>query len=196
LLVKRAAYGNCTALNFCRYNISVDFTLRKLRPGDFEVLWVIDQTCFPPGISYSRQELSSYIRRWSAFTVVAERQSPKESAVHNRLLTKNALQQSNIVGFIVAEIGRRNEGHIITIDVLPDFRQQGIGSRLLAAAEEKLREAKCAVVILEAAVDNQAALAFYDRHKYFAFKTLAHYYPNGVNAFVLRKDLLSEARAS
>lgn len=128
--------------------------------------------------------------------MVAERQSPKESAPHNRSLTRNALLQSNIVGFIVAEISRRNEGHIITIDVLPDFRQQGIGSRLLATAEEKLREAKCATVILEAAVDNKAALAFYDRHKYFTFKTLAHYYPNGVNAFVLRKDLLSEAQAS
>jgi ribosomal protein S18 acetylase RimI-like enzyme len=194
----------------------VDFTLRKLRPGDFEVLWAIDQKCFPPGISYSRQELSTYIRRWSAFTVVAEQESPKESAIHdssphnrsphNRSLDKemsnknavsqNALQQNNIVGFIVAEISRRNEGHIITIDVLPEVRQQGIGSKLLATAEERLREAKCATVVLEAAVDNKAALAFYDRHKYFAFKTLAHYYPNGVNAFVLRKDLLSEARAS
>lgn len=184
----------------------MDFTLRKLRPGDFEVLWAIDQTCFPPGISYSRQELSAYIRRWSAFTEVAEQQSPKESAFQNRSLNKdmlhknaldqNPLPQSHIVGFIVAEISRRNEGHIITIDVLPEVRQQGIGSKLLAMAEERLREAKCDTVILEAAVDNQAALAFYDRHRYFAFKTLVHYYPNGVDAFVLRKDLLSEARAS
>jgi ribosomal protein S18 acetylase RimI-like enzyme len=189
----------------------VDFTLRKLRPRDFEVLWDIDQKCFPPGISYSRQELSDYIRRWSAFTVVAEEANPKESAIHhssphNRSVNKNmpnknavsqnALQSNNIVGFIVAEISRPNEGHIITIDVLPEVRQQGIGSKLLITAEDRLREAKCATVILEAAVDNNAALAFYDRHKYFAFKTLAHYYPNGVNAFVLRKDLLSEAQAS
>jgi [ribosomal protein S18]-alanine N-acetyltransferase len=182
------------------YNIAVDFTLRKLRPGDFEVLWAIDQKCFPPGISYSRQELSAYIRRWSAFTVVAEQASPKESIFHDDSVQNRSLNISasdkNIVGFIVAEVSRRNEGHIITIDVLPDFRQQGIGSRLLAAAEDKLREANCATVILEAAVDNKAALAFYDRHEYFAFKTLSHYYPNGVNAYVLRKDLLSEAQAS
>jgi ribosomal protein S18 acetylase RimI-like enzyme len=173
----------------------VDFTLRKLRPGDFEVLWEIDQKCFPPGISYSRQELSAYIRRWSAFTVVAEQETPEESASSQGSNSKNA-RNKTIVGFIVAEISRRNEGHIITIDVLPEVRQHGIGSKLLTTAEERLREAKCYTVILEAAVDNEAALAFYDRHKYFAFKTLAHYYPNGVNAFVLRKDLLSAARAS
>ena len=188
----------------------MDFILRKLRPGDFEVLWAIDQKCFPPGISYSRQELSAYIRRGSAFTVVAEETSPKESALHNgsshnrpfknmrnkNSPSQNAAQPNNILGFIVAEISRRNEGHIITIDVLPEIRQQGIGTKLLAAAEDRLREAKCDTVILEAAVDNTAALAFYDRHKYFSFKTLAHYYPNGVNAYVLRKDLLSEAQAS
>ena len=178
----------------------MDFTLRKLRPGDFEVLWEIDQKCFPPGISYSRQELSAYIRRWSAFTVVAEQASPKESATHDSPPQNHSLNISTpdktILGFIVAEISRRNEGHIITIDVLPEVRQHGIGSKLLTTAEERLREAKCDTVILEAAVDNKAALAFYDRHKYFAFKTLAHYYPNGVNAFVLRKDLLSAARAS
>jgi [ribosomal protein S18]-alanine N-acetyltransferase len=182
------------------YNIRVDFTLRKLRPGDFEVLWAIDQKCFPPGISYSREELSAYIRRWSAFTVVAEQASPKESIFHDDSVQNRSLKMStpdkNILGFIVAEISRRNEGHIITIDVLPEVRKQGIGTKLLAAAENRLREAKCDTVILEAAVDNKAALAFYDRHKYFAFKTLAHYYPNGVNAYVLRKDLLSEAQAS
>lgn len=161
----------------------MEFHLRKLRPGDFETLWVIDQRCFPPGISYSRQELASYIRRWDSFTVIAEQ------------ATKNA-ESAVIVGFIVAEIHRKNTGHIITIDVLPEVRQKGIGSRLLTEAETRLREAKCDTVILEAAVDNRSALAFYEKHEYFAFKTIPRYYPNGVNAYVLRKDLLSKAQAS
>jgi [ribosomal protein S18]-alanine N-acetyltransferase len=162
----------------------VDFNLRKLRPGDFEFLWEIDQECFPPGISYSRQELASYIRRWSSFTVVAERRSGKKSG------------SAKIVGFIVTEMSRKNVGHIITIDVLPEVRKKGIGSRLLAEAEKRLREAQCDMVILEAAVDNHSALAFYEKHAYFAFKTIPRYYPNGVNAYVLRKDLLSKAQAS
>lgn len=162
----------------------MDFTLRKLRSGDLEFLWEIDQKCFPPGISYSRQELASYIRRWGSFTVVAEQSPAKKSP------------STKIVGFIVAEMSRKNIGHIITIDVLPEVRKKGIGSRLLIDAEARLREAKCEMVTLEAAVDNHSALSFYEKHGYFAFKTIPRYYPNGVNAYVLRKDLLSKAQAS
>jgi ribosomal-protein-alanine N-acetyltransferase len=162
----------------------VDFILRKLRPDDFETLWEIDQKCFPPGISYSRQELASYIRRWSSFTVVAKKRSAKKS------------EAAKIVGFIVAEMNRKNIGHIITIDVLPEVRKKGIGTKLLLETESRLREAKCEAIILEAAVDNHSALTFYEKHAYFAFKTIPHYYPDGVNAYVLRKDLLSKAQAS
>jgi len=44
-----------------------------------------------------------------------------------------------IMGFIVAE-ARRQTGHIITMDVLPEARRAGIGSSLLQAAEDRLRQ--------------------------------------------------------
>lgn len=158
--------------------------LRKLSPGDFEKLWAIDQRCFPPGISYSRQELGAYMRRWSAFTIVAEQENSRNS------------KTPGLVGFIVAEMSPKNVGHIITIDVLPEVQREGIGSRLLQEVEARLREENCNTVFLEAAVDNTGALAFYDRHKYFVFKTIPRYYPNGVNALVLQKNLLLEASSS
>src|SRR5713226_3767762 len=71
-----------------------------------------------------------------------------------------------IVGFIVAEAGSRSGGHIITIDVLPQARKIGVGSRLLRVAEDRLRAAQCHFVILETAVDNMSALAFYKTHEY------------------------------
>jgi ribosomal protein S18 acetylase RimI-like enzyme len=43
----------------------------------------------------------------------------------------------------------------------------------------------------ETAVDNTAALAFYKRHHYFVVKTMPRYYPDGLDAFVLEKKLLS-----
>ena len=55
-----------------QYNNSVHtFIIREFMPTDFETLWRIDQDCFPPGISYSRQELKTYMRRRGSFTLVA-----------------------------------------------------------------------------------------------------------------------------
>lgn len=168
------------------------FLLRNAQRGDFELLWQIDQQCFAPGVSYSRFELGSYMRRNGAFTIVAEdgsRPAPRPAV-------KSAYPKaSKIMGFIVAE-SRRRVGHIITIDVLPPARRSGLGSALLKEAEEKLRQADCGVIILEAAVDNTSALAFYQRHEYREFRKLPRYYPNGVDGLMLRKDLLSSAKAS
>lgn len=151
------------------------FRLRDFRPSDFETLWKIDQQCFVPGISYSRAELRFYMRRPGAFTLVAEKSQPELAA--------------ETVGFVVAEINRNQAGHVITIDVVSRERRSGVGSLLLNGAEERLRSMNCNAVMLEAAVDNASALGFYKKHGYFVVKTEPRYYSNGVDAFVLRKDL-------
>jgi ribosomal-protein-alanine N-acetyltransferase len=160
----------------------VDFSLRDFRREDFEKLWSIDQRCFPPGISYTRLELKFYMHRRGAFTLVAEKADPEVAP--------------ETVGFIVAEAGRGGVGHIITIDVLPAVRRFGVGSRLLTAAEDRLRAAHCHGVFLETAVDNKPALSFYKRHRYFVLKTVPRYYSNGLDAFVLQKDLLTPEEGS
>jgi ribosomal protein S18 acetylase RimI-like enzyme len=43
--------------------------------------------------------------------------------------------------------------------------------------------------VLETAVDNTSALAFYKRHQYCVLKIVPHYYATGVDAFVLEKGL-------
>jgi [ribosomal protein S18]-alanine N-acetyltransferase len=162
----------------------VEFILREFKREDFEILWDIDQKCFSPGISYSRLELAAYIRRRGSLTIVAE------------LIDAKGGTAKQIVGFIVAEIDRRGIGHIITIDVVGAARRSGVGSRLLAGAEDQLRAVQCRSVRLETAVDNLGALAFYKRHSYFLERTVPHYYSNGVDALILRKDLLAQAKSS
>jgi len=154
------------------YNVTVTPMLRDFQPEDFESLWHMDQECFPPGISYSKEELRAYMVYRGSFTLVAA-------------------DENDILGFIVAKNGAI--GHIITIDVGPQARRSGIGSTLLRGAEERLWAGGSRSVGLEAAVDNIAALSFYKRHGYAVIRTWPRYYSNGVDALVLRKSLSAKS---
>ena len=154
----------------CGYNIAVPSIVRDFKAEDFDLLWRMDQECFPPGISYSKPELKSYIRHRGSFTLVAADAGKDE-----------------IQGFIIGHCA--TTGHVITIDVSSKARRSGVGSLLLRAAEDRMRDAGCPWVGLETAVDNVTALSFYKRHGYNVIRTWPRYYSNGMDALVLRKDL-------
>lgn len=146
--------------------------IREFRRADFMQLWRIDQECFAPGVSYTRAELAHYMARRGAFTLVAENVEG---------------MRPEIVGFLVAECDRRGLGHVITIDVPKSARRSGTGSQLMAEAEARMQAAGCRAVYLEVAVDNTAALGFYERHGYSVLRTLPRYYMGKKDAFLMHK---------
>ena len=89
--------------------------LRSFAAGDFETLFEIDQRCYPPEIAYSRREFRWYLRLPGAEVIIAE-------------------VRGAIAGFILTACFERS-GHIVTIDVLGEFRRAGVGTALLHAAE-------------------------------------------------------------
>ena len=149
------------------------FTLREYKVEDFPTLYEIDRSCFPPGIAYSRLELTHYMKLRGAFTIVADTQR----------------KAPEIAGFIIAQRHPKGMGHIITIDTVKQFRRHGLGTLLMEAAEERLRRAGCDAVFLEVAVDNPSAIKFYKRLEYFTLKRIPHYYPNKLDAFMMVKRL-------
>jgi ribosomal-protein-alanine N-acetyltransferase len=146
--------------------------LRNYEPADLDALWRIDQACFEPGIAYSRRDLQAYIGRRNTLTIVAE----------------DGAENPGIVGFLVVHATSKS-GHLITIDVLEAARRSGVGSQLVDAAETWLRERGCLTLSLETAVNNVGAIHFYKRHGFHLVGTVPHYYRNGLDAFVLKKDL-------
>jgi ribosomal-protein-alanine N-acetyltransferase len=174
-------------------------TLRDYCRHDFDELWRIDQECFRPGIAYSRRELAWYMKRARAFTLVAE-EAAAENVQENAAQERNSKsgKRSQIAGFVVAESDPCGVGHILTIDVRPTRQRSKVGSRLLEAAEQRLREQRCEALLLETAVDNAAGLAFYKRHGYSVIETIPRYYLDSVDALVMGKrlDVLSTARVS
>jgi [ribosomal protein S18]-alanine N-acetyltransferase len=161
---------------------AVQVAIRESRPADFDELWKIDQACFEPGISYSRAELQHYMRSRGAFTLIAcDKRTPGPAGAE--------ANGGCILGFVIGQKNARDNGHIITIDVVESARRDGVGSSLMNAAEERLRGAGCAGIYLEVAVNNAKALAFYKRHGFTILKTIPHYYQDGVDAFVMGKLL-------
>jgi len=170
-----------------RYNRDVLYKLRDGKSSDLDTLWRIDQACFSPGISYSRLELAVYMRRPGSFTLVAEQPRARTKSFGD--------QPGTILGFLVAQTEAKKTGHIVTLDVVGNARRAGIGSKLISGAEERLRAAQIESVYLETMVTNLAGVEFYKRQGYEIIRTEEGYYPNGADAFVFAKELISTPQA-
>jgi [ribosomal protein S18]-alanine N-acetyltransferase len=164
----------------------VESNIRNYRPADFDRLWQIDQLCFPPGIAYTQMELSGFISRRNAITLVAElRQQSVE-----QLQTSAAEDLNNLAGFVVAHPVRGKYGRILTLDIHPDARRLGLASQLMDACESRLRALGCAQVYLETAVNNATALGLYRKLGYEILRTLPEYYSSHfLDAFQMGKQL-------
>ena len=95
----------------------------------------------------------------------------------------------NVAGFILTELAP-DEGHIITLDVLENYRRQGIGSLLLAAGEKEAASRGGKRMVLETATTNKAAIALWRKHGYRQLVTIEDYYGRGRDAFQMGKDLI------
>lgn len=145
--------------------------IREFRPADFEDLYRIDSACFEREISYSRRELNHYISQRGSLTLVAE-------------------DQGKPIGFIIVRREAGRCGHVITIDILPEHRRQGIGSRLMAEAESWLARRGARAVYLETAADNLAAIDFYRKLGYLEAGRISGYYQGRRDALRMAKQLV------
>ena len=183
----------------------VQFNLRTYRAADFERLWQIDQLCFPQGISYTQMELSGFITRRNAITLVAdcdELHSDQDKLPVSGLqpsdglkprvlgteLIETAADTQKIAGFIIAHPGK--EGRILTLDIVTTARRLGLASLLLEECERRLRSYGCKEIYLETAVNNEPALRLYHKFGYQILRTLPDYYAtHSLDAFLMGKPL-------
>jgi ribosomal-protein-alanine N-acetyltransferase len=149
--------------------------LRHYVPQDFVRIMEIDHACFVEGIAYPEEEMSYFLSMPSAITLVAA-------------------DGEKVLGFVIADHfrprrGAKFMGRIITIDVAPGTQKSGLGTMLLAGAEEELIKAGCGHVSLEVAVDNERALRFYKKMGYAVLKVLPRYYLGSVDGLLMGKKL-------
>jgi [ribosomal protein S18]-alanine N-acetyltransferase len=152
----------------------VNLQIRSVQANDFAALYALDQACFAPGIAWSKAELTYFLKYPGNIGLLAEDEA------------------ANLAGFAIAGPQRRRGvlmARLITIDVRHDLRRQGVGHTLLAAIEERLRDAGVQSLLLEVAVDNDAAQAFYERHGFARTGRIPGYYLGRIDALVMEKSL-------
>jgi ribosomal-protein-alanine N-acetyltransferase len=155
----------------------VSFKLRSYTPEDLESLYRIDQVCYEPEIAYSRHEMKAYLRSPGAECVISEAGSGK------------------IAGFCLAA-HEEWVGYVITMDVMPPYRRQGIAQALLAEIERRLAADNVREMWLETATDNEPAIAFWQKHGYRRDGVQKGYYPGGRDAYTMRKVLASSGQGT
>ena len=153
------------------YNLfAVKFRLRSYTPQDFEIIHEVDQRCFEKEIAYSRAEMRAYLKLPGAECVIAESGPGK------------------IAGFCLAA-HEKGVGYLVTMDVLEKYRRQGLGGGLLEEMEKRLAARGAQEMWLETATDNEPAIAFWNKHGYRKQGTRKNYYPNGRDAYTMRKKI-------
>ena len=151
-------------------------TLRPYEPHDFAALHRLDQSCFPAGISYSKTTFHYFLTIASADCIVA-------------------VDGKRIAGFILTE-ENPPLAHIITLDVAEAHRRHGVGTAVLLESEKNLALRGVRSILLETAIDNEGAVAFWKRHGYRIEAVLKRYYLGRLDAYEMRKILPDTAKSA
>jgi [ribosomal protein S18]-alanine N-acetyltransferase len=148
--------------------------IRGYSKGDVEAMFLLDLACFAAPYQFDREMMQEVAEAANAIVVVIE-------------------DDDGMLGFVIAHIqgkGSRRHAYIVTIDVAPSVRHQGIGARLLQQTEAQAAATRVHSIGLHVAVDNAAAIAFYQHQGYEQIGTEKNFYREaGTDALVYVKQL-------
>jgi ribosomal-protein-alanine N-acetyltransferase len=175
-------------------NPGVPARLRAMVPADLVDVIALEHSLFPED-------------PWTPEMFADEVAQPPESRLY--LIAEadagdGGVADGDIVSGRGAECGRAMAGYaglmfipggkqadVLTIAVRPAYWGQGIGSALLGALLDAARDRGCTEVFLEVRADNPRAHGLYQRRGFEELGVRRGYYqPSGVDAIVMRKDLL------
>jgi len=142
--------------------------VRKATLADMPELMKVEETCF--GIEkFSPETVKAFVVRDDAFVVLAE--------------DGHEVRGSAMCMFSKAE----GEGRVASVAVLPQFRNQGIGRRLLTECEKHFSGNGLKRFSLEVDVDNEPAISLYTTKGYEISGMIKDFYGPGRDAFMMVK---------
>lgn len=115
---------------------------------------------------YDPADLAEVIALWHACGLVVPQNDPADDIAHKLSMQPELFLVATCNDRLVATVMAGYEGHrgwINYLAVHPDLRRGGVGRRIMAAAEEKLRALGCPKINLQVRESNTDVITFYKR---------------------------------
>ena len=142
--------------------------IRRAETKDLAQIVQIESLCFPEEAAFPPR-MFAYLIEYAVCLVACQ-------------------PEKKVLGFIMGYASGK-AGAVYTLDVHPQYRRMGIGSSLISALEEKLRELGAETVRLEAAVEKPEAIELYRKAGYRDRELIRNYYGTGKHALRMCKDM-------
>jgi len=144
-------------------------SLRTAVAGDLDAIMAIERVEFPADA-------------WSADLMAAELAAP-----FGRYVVATDASDA-VIGYAGVRVGGA-QSDVQTIAVAPAHRRQGVGRALLSALLTEAVERGAREAFLEVRADNPGARQLYEDHGFAEVAVRPGYYPDGVDAVVMRARL-------
>ncbi len=140
--------------------------IRRAEARDLPSILAIEKTCFSREVAFP-PEITTFLLE-EATALVAE----------------DADAAGFVIGFVNGEWAK-----VVTLDVLPERRGEGMGRRLMEALEREFASQGARAILLEVAVENRGAIDLYAKLEYSEIALIEDYYGPGKDALLMMKRL-------
>ncbi len=121
--------------------ISERFEFRCIRPQEAEEAADIEEACFPPNEACSREHMRARIQTASdLFLVAVDRESGKLAGFLNGIATKEISFRDEFFTDASTHDPTGENIMLLGLDVLPEYRTQGLGRALVANYRRRAQE--------------------------------------------------------
>ena len=140
------------------------FKIRPVTQNDVNRIYEIEVSCFPVD-PYPPSLLVQLLRDRSSVSLVIELEK--------------------IIGYAIAIIRPGKKGHIVSIAIDPNYRNQKFGNQLLTQLISELKKKTLSKIELEVRVSNTIAQKMYEKFNFKIKETKEKYYDDGEDAYLM-----------
>ena len=149
-----------------KQNISEAFEFRSIRPQEADEAVAIEQICFPPNEACSERHMKERIQKApELFLVAIHKESGKMAGFFNGISTGEELFQDEFFTDIELYDPDGHNVMMLGLDVLPEYRMQGLGRELVQQYLNRERangRKRLVLTCLEAKVEMYRKMGFTD----------------------------------